>query len=94
MADIAEPTDEKKKKKKRKRNKKQKAEKVASSDENESVAKTAADDESVSVSANLESEVEEVDETFEMTLSLFTQKLASFRRMFEPYTAVVKPAMI
>ena len=72
---------EKKKKKKKQRRKKPKQQQ-ASSDEGDSVkAKTAADDESVSVSV-VESEPEEVDENFEMMLCLFSQKLSGFKRMF------------
>jgi len=73
---------EKKKKKKKHRRKKPKLVKE-SSDEGDSVkAKTAADDESVSVSV-IESEAEEVDQTFEMMLCLFSQKLSGFTRLFK-----------
>ena len=63
-----EKREKKRNKKKKQRRKKQKAAAV-SSDENDSIkAKTAADEESV---APVESD-NEVDETFEMELSLFT----------------------
>lgn len=87
-----EKREKKRNKKKKQRRKKQKAA-AMSSDENESESiktKAAADDESV---APVESD-NEVDETFEMELSLFTQKLANFKRLFQYYVPTVPVPII
>ena len=82
MQDELPDKKEKKKKKKKQRRKKPKVLKESSDEGDSGKAKTAADDESVSMSV-VESEPEEVDQTFEMMLCLFTQKLSGFTRMFK-----------